>query len=111
MNLIEKIYYLYFDYSLVEMANVKTEESGLHRIVQVSHKGGAKHGPRVKVSNIAGKFDKDDNFTVTAENEPNIVGKVKISNDHVKDIIDWIKLNKDHIHKVWHSKPTDMMSS
>lgn len=94
------------DRHIYEMANMQPEQTGLVPIIHVSNKGGAKHGPRVKVSNINGKYAHDDNFTVTAEHEPRIIGTNKLGTDHENDIKDWVKLNHGHIHKIWHSDGT-----
>ena len=101
-RLLEDIYYLYFDNQLLEMANLQPKETGLKPIVFISSKGGAKHGPRVKVSNIVGKFDHKDHFTITVEHEPRVIGNSKLNSQHLDDVKDWVKLNHDHLHKVWH---------
>ncbi len=80
---------------------MQSSDTGLTPTIHVMSRGGAKHGPRVKVSNVAGRFSSSDNFTITAENEPRVVGNCKLKKEHVEDIIDWIRLNKDHLHKVW----------
>jgi hypothetical protein len=102
MNLIDDIRWLYLPQFVYEMANMQPKDTGLHSIVHVMSKGGAKHSARVKVSNIAGSFHPDDNFTVTAEHEPRIIGKCKLKKEHLDSIVDWVKHNHDHIHKVWH---------
>lgn len=61
-----EIDWLYFTNSVYEMANMQPIETGLKTTIHVMHKGGAKHSARVKVSNIAGIFAHDDNFTLTA---------------------------------------------
>jgi hypothetical protein len=99
---VEDISYFLDDRLVCEMANMQPKDTGLHPIVHVMSKGGAKHGPRVKVSNVPGTFNPDHSFTITAEHEPRIIGKPLLSNKHVEDIKDWVKLNHDHIHKVWH---------
>lgn len=101
-TLLEDIYFLYFDNELLEMGNMQPRDTGLSSIVHICHKGGAKHGPRVKVSNIAGTFHDKDNFTVTVEHEPRVVGDCKIKKHHLDHIVDWVKLNHDHLHHVWH---------
>ena len=83
------------------MTNLRTKQTGLEPVIQVSGKGGAKHGPRIKVSNIAGTFSSEDNFSVTTEGR--IIGNCKLHPNHMEDILDWVKLNKDHIHKVWYN--------
>jgi hypothetical protein len=106
-RLIEDIYILYVDNKhLLEMANMQPEETGLKPVVFISGKGKAKHGPRIKVSNVAGTFHPDDNFTVTAEHEPRIIGNCKLHPKHLEKVMDWVKLNHDHIHNVWHNSGT-----
>lgn len=101
MNLIETIAYFYDNTLLYEMANIQPKQSGLSYIVQFASKGGAKHGARVKVSNIPGTFHHSDNFTVTLETPPRIIGNCKIKNSDLENIKDWIDLNRSHIIKVW----------
>ena len=99
-QLIENISYALDDRYLLEMANLQPHETGLVAIVHVSSKGGAKHNARVKVSNIAGTFN-EDNFSITIEKTPRVIGKCKLNGVHLKSIIHWVLLNKDHILKVW----------
>ena len=106
-HLFEDIYYLFFDHNLVEMANMQPQETGLKPVIFVSSKGGAKHGPRITVSNITGRFHPTDHFTVTTDGR--IVGKCKLHQKHLDDVLDWVKLNKDHLHNVWHNG--DIMAS
>lgn len=101
-QILEVISYQFDDKHVYEMANMQPEDTGLKPIVHVMQKGGAKHGPRVKVSNVNGRFHPDDNFTVTAEHEPRVVGNCKLKQKHLDDIVDWVKLNHEHIHHVWH---------
>ena len=101
LQLIEDISWLYCQPVVLEMANMQPRETGLSTIVHVMSRGGAKHGSRVKVSNIAGRFAHDDNFTVTAESEPRVIGRCKLKQEHLEDILDWVRLNRDHLHYVW----------
>jgi hypothetical protein len=101
MSLLETIIYFYEDKLLMEMANIQPDESGLGHIINIVSKGGAKRGARIKVSNVPGRYAHDDNFVVTLEQEPRIIGNCKLKHDHLDHIKDWVKLNKDHINKVW----------
>ena len=89
------------DRLVLEMGNMQPRDTGLSPIVHIMHKGGAKHGARVKVSNISGTFHPKDNFTVTAEHTPRVVGNCKLKSEHLDNITDWVKLNHEHLHKVW----------
>ena len=97
----EAIEYFYDDQFLVEMANLQPKTTGVTHTVHICSKGGAQHGPRVKVSNVVGKFSTNDNFSLTMEPNPRVIGTCKIKPEHLDDIKDWIKLNHEHIHKVW----------
>ena len=102
-SIIERLSYKHDDLMLIEMSNLQPSESGLKPVIMISGKGGAKHGARIKVSNIAGTFHDTDNFTVTCEHEPRIIGNSKIHSKHLKDVVDWVKKNHDHLHHVWHN--------
>jgi len=91
---------------VMEMANLQTIETGLVSIVFVSTRGKAKHGPRIKVSNIAGRMHPDDNFTVTVDPNPRVIGKCKLKNSQLDDIIDWVILNRTHLEKIWREGDT-----
>lgn len=94
--------------SLYEMTNLSKRQTGLEYNVFVSGKGGAKHGPRVKVSNKHGKFDFDDSFSLSVDHEPkHRSGTIRIPGEHVEAIKDWIRLNHDHLHKMWKSDTMD----
>lgn len=85
-----------------EMANLFPEDTGLKRIIwfgEVSEQ----HGPRIKVSNVKGKFALTDNFVVSVDKNPSVLTKssMKISNDELEDVFDWIKLNYDLLIKMW----------
>ncbi len=91
----------------MEMANLPSKYTGRSPTVMVStkfaHDGKvSKHAPRVKVSNVHGRFAHDDNFVVTVEHEPRVIGKCKLSGEHLDSVRDWVKLNHEHLVKVWH---------
>lgn len=99
--------------TLWEMANVHPDETGLKYHIHLYGKDGqTRHGPRVKVSNIPGKFDKSDNFSVSVSHEPEVMNKssCKIPKEHVDAVKDWVKLNHDHLHKMWHEWETQKTS-
>jgi hypothetical protein len=93
---------------LDEMTSVSSRYTGLGHFVWVSSKGGAKHGPRIKVSNTQGKFDTADNFSMSVSLEPEIrAGSCKLKTDDLESVKDWIRLNHEHLQKVWHSDTMD----
>lgn len=94
--------------SLYEMTNLSPKQTGLDQHIWISNKGKAKHGPRVKVSNISGKFESNDSFSVSVEHEPkHRADSVKVKAEQFEKIRDWVKLNHDFLHKVWHSDTMD----
>lgn len=105
-KLTETVSYFYGDQYLVEMANLQPQDTGIAYTVNVVSKGGAKHDSIVKVSNIPGRWAHDDNFAITLEPNPRIIGNCKIKNSHLDDIKDWIKLNHEHINKIWNDPGT-----
>lgn len=101
-----------FDHDfLLEMAmRVKPANSGLRQVIWVSTKDHAKgrHGPRLKVSNVVGKFDDTDNFSVTLTKEPLIIaGRSKFGHSENEDILDWVKINYDPLIKYWEDEYED----
>lgn len=97
----EAIEYFYDNQLLTEMANMQPGDTGCNYTLNIVSKGGAKHGPRVKVSNVPGRWAHNDNFSLTLEPNPRVIGNCKISSSHLDDIKDWIKLNHSHINKIW----------
>lgn len=55
---------------LYEMKNLAPKHTGLDHYIRISARGNAKYGSRVKVSNVPGKFDYDDSFSVSVDHEP-----------------------------------------
>ena len=81
---------------LHEMANVDPSTHGIENIyIYVGSVEKAQHWLRVKVSNVPGKYDRDDNFVITM---PDLDYDPKQVADWVKpkipDILKWIKLNQ-----------------
>jgi hypothetical protein len=87
---------------LTEMANLNPDNTGLKYVIWIGEIGG-QHGPRIKVSNIKGKFAANDNFVMSIEKDPvNLTPKfTKISTDDLEDVKDWIKLNYEVLIKLW----------
>ena len=87
---------------MVEMANIAPSRTGLQTVIWFGEVGG-QYGPRIKVSNVKGKFAAHDNFVVAVDKEPRILTNksVRLRKDEVDDIIDWIKLNYDDLMLMW----------
>lgn len=96
---------------MVEMANLSSKDTGLSYVIWFGEVGG-QHGPRIKVSNIKGKFATNDNFVISVAREPQVLTprSRKISNSDLEDVFDWVKLNYDTLMKLWnafkHDEPT-----
>lgn len=84
------------------MANLFPEETGLDKIIWFGEVGG-QHGPRIKVSNLKGKFAIHDNFVISVSKTPKVLtpSSVKIKQDEIEDLQDWIILNYDKLMKMW----------
>lgn len=91
---------------LCEMARVKPTDSGLPFIIFVSTRdyGIGNHWARIKVSNIPGKYSKEDNFSISVDNPRVVAGKPAYTHSKVQDIIDWVKLNHDPLIKYWNDE-------
>lgn len=71
--------------SLWEMTNLSPKHTGLDYHVFMPGKGGAKLGPRIKVSNVPGKFSSNDTFSLSIEHEPqHRSGTIKIKPEHLE---------------------------
>jgi hypothetical protein len=90
-----------------EMANLNPASTGLPVVIWVGVVGGH-HGPRIKVSNLRGKFAADDCFVVAVAREPFVATprSVKLKQDDVDEVIDWIKLNYDVLMELYQSHET-----
>ena len=85
-----------------EMANIYPTESGLPVVVWFGEVGG-QHGPRLKVSNVPGRFARDSNFVMSVDREPRVLTpkSAEISTAKIDDVSDWIKLNYDELMELW----------
>ena len=95
---------------LHEMANVGPRYHGIDRVyIFVGSIERAPHWLRVKVSNVPGKYDKNNNFTIkmpSLEYDPQQVASW-ITPKTMKDIIEWIKLNQQVLYDYETDKITD----
>lgn len=80
-----------------EMANVGPRRHGIENVyIFVGSVEGERHGLRVKVSRIPGKYDRNDNFVIqmpSLDYDPTQVPRW-IKTDTMKRILEWIKLNQ-----------------
>jgi len=87
---------------MCEMANLFPDDTGLERIIWFGEVGG-QHGPRIKVSNVKGKFALNDNFVISVDKNPRVLTprSMKIKNSELEDIFDWVKINYDDLMEMW----------
>ena len=85
-----------------EMANLFPENTGLERIIWFGEVGG-QHGPRIKVSNVKGKFALNDNFVISVEKNPRVLTprSMKIKQSELDDLFDWVKINYSDLMEMW----------
>ena len=90
---------------LDEMSNIKPKVSGLDNIfIYASTKDAVngQHGPRIKVSNIKGKFDPSDNYSISLVYPFEIVAGVStLKRSDQKIVMDWMMLNHNHLMDWW----------
>lgn len=85
-----------------EMANLFPTTTGLERVIWFGEVGG-QHGPRIKVSNVKGKFSLTDNFIISVAKDPSVLTprSVKIKSKELDDLFDWVKLNYSILMQLW----------
>lgn len=90
-----------------EMANLNPASTGLPVVIWVGAVDG-QHGPRVKVSNLRGKFATDDCFVIAVAREPYVATprSVKLKQEEVDEVIDWVKLNYEVLMELYQSHET-----
>lgn len=88
--------------AMLEMANLAAADTGLPVVIWIGEIGG-QHGPRIKASNLKGKFAPHDNFVLSVDKEPQVLtpSSMKLKEAEVQDIKDWIKLNYDELMELW----------
>lgn len=98
-----------------EMANLFPKRTGLSTIIWFGEVGG-QHGPRIKVSNVKGKFAISDNFVISVSKNPEVITprSMRLSSTELEDILDWIKLNYGDLMDMWKmyeegEDPTDIL--
>lgn len=93
------------------MANVGPKRTGLPGsiVVFVNMKQGS-HGPCIKVSNIRGHMAPTDTFSVSVDDDPQVVaGRPKgLSSQELQAIRSWIVKNKQVLLDYWNAGQTNM---
>lgn len=85
-----------------EMANLYPTQTGLPVVIWFGEVGG-QHGPRIKVSNVRGKFAAHDCFVIAVAKTPKVLTlkSVGLSADEVQDVLDWTQKNYEVLMKLW----------
>lgn len=78
-----------------EMANISTDKTGLDVVIWLGIRPKS-HAPRIKVSNIIGKFSKNDCFSIRLH-DFTIDGDCRIKSSDLDKIKDFISKNKQNI--------------
>jgi hypothetical protein len=87
-----------------EMANLDFRDTGIPKVfIHVYSQGNKEvgHGPRIKVSNVYGKFRNDDCFVIDILNQTIVEGTCKIKPFELIKIQEWIRLNKKLLLRYW----------
>src|SRR5574343_1597929 len=87
---------------MLEMANFQPRQTGLPTVIWFGEVGGQR-GPRIKVSNIPGKFAINDCFTVAVAPSPYVIKKhdVRLSNKELNLVFDWVSINYNKLMLLW----------
>lgn len=90
-----------------EMANLNPVSTGLPVVIWVGAVGG-QHGPRIKVSNVRGKFAMDDCFVMVVARDPYVATprQVRLDSTDLEDIADWIRINYDVLMELYRAFET-----
>ena len=96
------------DDDVVEMVNLFPEDTGIDGVIFVSTEM-ASHGPRVKFSLKAGRYQ--PSFSVSIAQEPRILAQSRDISDHVVTaigprIIEWVSLNREALLDYWKNGTT-----
>ena len=88
---------------LEEMANIRPDKTGLKMVIWIfPYTGKEGHWARIKVSQHYGDKVTNDLFTVTIEDDPEVIGDTgEIKQQDIKKVIGFIKRNKDVLLQVW----------
>lgn len=88
---------------LYEFANLTQRDTGIQNIVIHCYSQGdveLNHSPRIKVSNVYGKYSQTDNFSLDFQGNVK-EGEVKIKPKELKLVKLWKALNKDILLEYW----------
>jgi hypothetical protein len=95
---------------IAEMANIPSDVSGIGSVYMyastkdVAH---GRHGPRIKISNVPGRFDPNNCFVMTIDKfaPAAIAGPPKLPQSILNDIEDWVRQNYEVLMSYWNKAP------
>jgi hypothetical protein len=85
--------------ALFEMANLRSERTGLPFVVFISQKGGARHDVRIKLAR-APKVRPSEMYTVALRPAPRLI-RGRLSTQEFDLVRKWIELNMDVLLDYW----------
>lgn len=88
---------------LYEMSNLSSRSTGVATVIFMSAKGGAKHGCRIKVSNVSGKIAHEDTFTMTIPGFE-IIGETRLPTKTMNQLLVWCISNQQVLLDHWEYK-------
>lgn len=91
---------------LFERANLTSKRTGLPFVVWISHKAGAPHDVRVKVSR-GPKVHSSELVSVAIRPDVRVVGGGELSGHDLTLLQKWIELNREAIIKYWDGEIDD----
>jgi hypothetical protein len=93
-----------------EFCNLSVRTTGIENVfIQIYSIFGNTHTPRIKVSNVYGKFDSTDHFYIGLRKYKVIIGWPKISQEELNLVRKWAKINRAALLRYWkdgHEIPT-----
>jgi hypothetical protein len=96
----------YADHLSYGMTDISPASTGLKMEIWAAAKIGATHGPRIRVSRKHGNERSGPKFSMSISNRPKIFGYKgkKITEQDIKDLIAFIRLNKKMLLDHWNLK-------
>jgi hypothetical protein len=87
----------------MQMANLAPSRTGLPVVIWFGEVGG-QHGPRIKVSNVKGKFAANDCFVMSVSRDPAVLTpkNAKLKSSEIEEIKDWVMLNYEGLMQAWY---------
>lgn len=91
---------------LEEMSNIRPDKTGLKMVIWIfPYTGKEKHWARIKVSKHYGNKVSSDLFTVTIDDEPEVIGSTgDIKSSDIEKVISFVKNNKKVLLQVWNDE-------